>query len=119
MLLDSVRIGDASTLSVAQYEPAEELSLYPNPAQGRVYIEGAKAETAAISVYDVTGRQMTNIDYTNKGKSVVVNTTNLSNGSYYMYIEQENVITDIKNFIIYFLIFVKRAKPSFSYTLVN
>ncbi|MEZ5016219.1 MAG: T9SS type A sorting domain-containing protein [Flavipsychrobacter sp.] len=88
LLLDSIRISDPSTLSIAQYEQDRAVVLYPNPAQDRVYITTGTAGSAAIYVYDITGRQMSSVTYKWTGKQLEVNTTTLSNGTYYIHIVQ-------------------------------
>lgn len=76
------------------------LNVYPNPAQEKAIIEfnAEIPSKAAVSVIDITGKQVYNENYNfNKGSNtVLINTTNLSNGLYVVEINGNELLSRSK-----------------------
>lgn len=69
--------------------PSENITLYPNPTQGDLYINGTYKR---LSVYDLLGRQVHQHAYT--GKEGPLNLAHLAGGVYFIRIEtSESIIT--------------------------
>jgi myo-inositol-hexaphosphate 3-phosphohydrolase len=56
-------------------------SMYPNPAKNTVSIEGLKAKTASVGVYDITGKQLKSLSIQHSGN---INISDLSAGIYFV-----------------------------------
>lgn len=56
-------------------------SMYPNPAKNIVSIEGLKAKTASVGVYDITGKQLKSLSIQHSGN---INISDLSAGIYFV-----------------------------------
>lgn len=76
------------------------LNVYPNPAQEKAIIEfnAEIPSKAAVYVIDITGKQVYNENYNfNKGSNtVLINTTNLSNGLYIVEINGNELLSRSK-----------------------
>ncbi|MEZ5016218.1 MAG: T9SS type A sorting domain-containing protein [Flavipsychrobacter sp.] len=100
LYIDNVRFfDDTATTTVATIENASQYRLYPNPAQNSIYIDMQNDKGVSAYVYDITGRQMSSVTYERTGQRLEVNTTSLSSGAYYIYIEQEGVVATKQFFI--------------------
>lgn len=68
-----------STLSNPNYAVANQLTIYPNPVQDEVRIEGAALENdVAVAIYDLTGRKI----LSEKINANTVNVSPLPSGIY-------------------------------------
>ncbi len=89
LLLDDVQIKSPNTLSVAQrQEEYRRVKVYPNPAQHTIHIDHkGRLEPVTLEVYDAVGKRISNIKYTVSHTSVVLSTTTLSNGTYFLHLK--------------------------------
>lgn len=70
------------------------ISLFPNPSTGIIYVDGANAGSVAIQVIDLQGRQLYDITDVNLSKKTEINLSTLEKGNYFMRITSKNgVIT--------------------------
>lgn len=70
-----------STTPVAIHDVAEmEINIYPNPSNGNFTISLPQTETAAVKIYDVSGKLLMDIPEYASGD--VINTSGLANGMY-------------------------------------
>ncbi len=79
-----------TTVSIKQlFAPeVETLKVYPNPANDFATIELASTAAATIHVFDVNGRLVNSV-FSNASDFVNLNTSNLSNGIYYVQAKQD------------------------------
>lgn len=74
----------SSSLSTAENKKASKLSLYPNPASDKFFVQGLN--TGNIEVYDAAGRMIINTQYTQNGIDISM----LSKGTYVVKITDKN-----------------------------
>lgn len=72
-----------SPLSVEEFK-AEQVSIYPNPANNQVQVVSASDQISGIRVFDLTGRQV--MQHKLQSKSVSLNVSALSPGNYILQI---------------------------------
>lgn len=65
---------------------SQDVTIYPNPTNGFITIKDLK--TATITVIDILGKQMKNIEFVNV--DIKANITDLPNGIYYIEIKTDN-----------------------------
>ncbi|MFZ4927616.1 T9SS type A sorting domain-containing protein [Chryseobacterium sp. Mn2064] len=76
----------SSNLSTVENAKTSKLSLYPNPASDKFYVQGLN--TGNVQVYDANGRMIINTQYTQNG----VDVNNLPKGVYIVKITDKNNI---------------------------
>jgi hypothetical protein len=64
------------------FDQPEGLEIYPNPAGSYTTINSPKNPVLEVSLYDVTGKLLQQVQTANGQQSVKLNTTDLSNGVY-------------------------------------
>lgn len=74
------------------------ISVYPNPANDLVVIEGEQMESAIVTVMDLNSKEI-NIKSEATSHKIFVNTTSLSSGVYYLKINR-NGVTETKKLMI-------------------
>ena len=62
-------------------------NVYPNPASAVVYIESVMNETAQVSIVDMTGRCVKQVETTNSVSTISIN--DINKGVYFVIIEQD------------------------------
>jgi|GEM_PF-4614571 len=65
----------------------DSYTLYPNPAKDKLFIEGTFEGNKLLSVYNVVGQQVISME--GQGKQVVLNTSALSTGMYFVQVKEE------------------------------
>ena len=80
---DSVEI---TIIGIRSYQAAGQLSIYPNPAKGKLKVQAMTGEvsSAEMEVYHITGRLVMKqqLNFENAGQSVEVDLTHLTSGVY-------------------------------------
>ncbi|MCE3075882.1 YncE family protein [Chryseobacterium gwangjuense] len=84
MLPNQVIAYNTSSLSTSENTKPSKLSLYPNPASDKFFVQGLKS--GKVQIYDLSGRLMMTTDYTQSG----VDVNNLSKGIYVVKITDKN-----------------------------
>jgi hypothetical protein len=69
---------DITTTSLNQNKQIK-LRVYPNPSSDNLIIKGLAATSIPVSIYDLTGRQVLSVNYTNNG---AIHVSHLPNGVY-------------------------------------
>lgn len=98
---DTVKV-TVNTISITKYSIANnQLSVYPNPNNGRVYISGfdAKETSTNIEITDVTGKLVYK-QQSNIGNSVVELNLQLISGVYFVHIINSQGATQIQKIVI-------------------
>ncbi|QHL86666.1 T9SS type A sorting domain-containing protein [Nibribacter ruber] len=74
-------------------EPHLETTLFPNPAADNVTLtlQNPPKSSNQLLVYDVTGKLMTKTSF--KGQSITLNTRSWANGTYFLKIQSEGLVT--------------------------
>lgn len=85
-----------SSLSVTNVQDALSLQMYPNPTDNIININ-AKEKIKKISFYDVAGKLITSENYDNQ--NIIINTSILSKGIYFVKIESINGFESIKKLV--------------------
>jgi len=94
-----INLSDISNLSVNSHQ-SQEISIYPNPvSDGYLHIT-AKQIISNITVYDISGKQMLNLDFPKE----VFNLSLLPNGIYVFKFSSEDILQFRKIVINYILI---------------
>jgi bacillolysin len=88
VIVDNFVVGNQVALSINENE-FEELSVYPNPTSGIVYVSGKEIENASVSIIDISGRTISKNAGSFKGNTAQVNIKNLASGTYFMVIEND------------------------------
>ena len=83
---------NSSFFSVTKFLAANEtnvysVSVYPNPAKHIVNVKLAKSESAKYTIYDVSGRLVSNGALANDG---IINVEKITNGNYILTIEMKS-----------------------------
>ncbi len=84
-------LGTPFTMSVAEPEEQQTLSVYPNPTKERFFIDGIQGG-AKVEVYNLQSKLLKRINYTSAG----VNVEELPNGVYFLSIQEDNKKSTIK-----------------------
>lgn len=96
LFLDEINLyqGNPSTTGISELAGLDNLILYPNPAEDELNIQFSVNENADVQlvVQDIMGKQIrTELIKATTGKNLVMmNTSDLSSGMYFMNIVQEN-----------------------------
>ena len=79
---------NVTTPDIEGYEEIMEakFNVYPNPASAVVYIESTMNETAQVSIVDLTGRCVKQIETTGSVSTIAID--DINNGVYFVMIEQ-------------------------------
>jgi hypothetical protein len=72
------------------------LKLFPNPANSSFTLSWDDVANAKVTVYDITGKQMMQIQANNSSNKLVVDCSGLSNGIYMVRMEKDGVIANQK-----------------------
>lgn len=87
------------TAGINEYTNAENVNVYPNPAQNQISFDIEASKTASIQVVDIAGRIIDT--YSVSGGIASINTSNFANGIYtYTLIGEDNVILNRGKFTI-------------------
>ena len=73
------------------------LSVYPNPVRDEFKFEGVNLNTANVSIIDVLGKKVEKSSYTLNGDAI--NVSELSNGTYFVIISNENEVIGQSKFV--------------------
>lgn len=76
---------NTASLSTAENTRASKLSLYPNPASNKFFVQGLNSGN--VQVYDANGRMIINTQYTQNG----IDVSTLSKGVYIVKITDKNI----------------------------
>lgn len=80
------------TLSLTPFETQSKLKLFPNPSINYVQVSGL-TKTENYSIYNVLGTEVNNGKISN---TETIDTSNLTNGLYFLKLESENILKFIK-----------------------
>lgn len=82
------------TITDIKINPVEKISVYPNPTNGRMFINTVNSIIKTVNCYALNGKLM-NITYRKETK--MIDLTNLANGVYILQlIDSENNIESFK-----------------------
>jgi len=76
---------NSASLSTSENSKASKLTVYPNPASNRFFVQGLNSGN--VQVYDLNGRIVINEKYTEKG----INVNTLSKGIYIVKVTDKNI----------------------------
>ncbi|AZA60536.1 YncE family protein [Chryseobacterium indoltheticum] len=76
---------NSASLSTSENSKASKLTVYPNPASNRFFVQGLNSGN--VQVYDVNGRIVINEKYTEKG----INVSTLAKGIYIVKVTDKNI----------------------------
>lgn len=87
------------TAGINEYTNAENVNVYPNPAQNHISFEVETSKIATIQIIDIAGHIIDS--YSVSGGIATINTSNFANGSYtYALIGKDNAILNRGKFTI-------------------
>jgi hypothetical protein len=69
----------------------DDITVFPNPAQGKLYIDFAEIQGAQCTIYNITGKEVIETQQLVMGKSTL-NITDLIDGIYFIRIEADKRI---------------------------
>lgn len=64
-------------------QPKNELKIYPNPTNTKIWLNGLSAKNTSIQLYDITGKLLINTIYNENG----IDLTELASGMYFINVE--------------------------------
>ena len=76
-------------VGVKEMETGKNISIYPNPTNGTVYISNFKSKIQEVGVYNMLGVRV-HSSFTNQSSSVEIDLSSYLNGIYYLEIQSEN-----------------------------
>lgn len=86
--------------SVESKNAAENVRIYPNPAQNNLNVKGLNENVTALEIVDISGRVLRVIPQSNLNTvNTEINISNLSAGTYFLKINSENG-QSVKTFIV-------------------
>jgi Secretion system C-terminal sorting domain len=84
-----------SNIVYVSFDAARQFQLYPNPVNDILIVKGLSSSgKSTISIIDITGRRIQKVATVNS--SYVIDVKKLSPGSYYLQINSNNKITNLK-----------------------
>ncbi len=82
---------DLCELSTESYDMNQNISLHPNPTLGDLVLtNNSSVELVSMSIYDIDGRVVKNIDLPNSSTSTLFSVQNLATGVYFVKIQSQN-----------------------------
>jgi Secretion system C-terminal sorting domain len=91
-LVDSLSFGPKGVLSVSPSKKLQLVSVYPNPTEGLIYVNGLNAK-ADIRVIDNVGTAILKVE---KFSQDYIDLSHLNNGVYFIQLEQEESVRTFK-----------------------
>ena len=84
--IDYVRVYQESPLGIADLETNFKISSYPNPVSNllNIKISNVQNQTASLSLYDLTGRLISNTESRIRNQKISYNTSSLGTGVYFV-----------------------------------
>ena len=86
----------SSTTSVAETNYSVPITIYPNPAQNHITIEGIEGKST-VEVFSIIGAKLMRLE--NQSGSIKLDVSNLENGLYIITVNAENGVVSSKVFI--------------------
>jgi hypothetical protein len=102
--MDSIDVNGYASIPENNNGTPENIKLYPNPAHDQFVLQGKNGYSmqniAAIEIYDITGKKITNFNYyNNNGCIAVVNISKLNTGMYFTRILTKSGCVISKQFV--------------------
>jgi hypothetical protein len=99
--IDDVSVIDVESLEVSEHSQKKRLNVYPNPSDGKLYINGLTAgdKISPIEVSDVTGRIISKYNIPITTGTLELN-LNLNNGVYFVKFVTNGVSYEVQKVII-------------------
>ena len=99
--IDYVRVYQESPLGIADLESNFKISSYPNPVSNllNIKISNVQNQTAFLSLYDLTGRLISNTESSIRDQKISYNTSSLVTGVYFVSVKLSNGRQAIIKFI--------------------
>lgn len=94
--IDDLFIYDKADLSSASDIKATKAEIYPNPANNEIHINFSKPYTGTISITDLTGKELIQLEMNGAATSYVIPASALANGTYFVVIRRGNSIQTSK-----------------------
>lgn len=90
-----VELPEELITSVKDLSNITELSIYPNPTNNNLYIDGVELNETVINIYDISGKIVKSF----VAKNNVIDVSNLENGTYHMVLSTNSGIYQNKSFV--------------------
>ena len=77
-------------LSVEDNNLENDITLYPNPAKQQFFIKSTFVNLNKVVIYDISGRMVSDFDFSETSRTKIINLINVSKGMYFVNIHFEN-----------------------------